>query len=296
MEKIVVTGHNGFLGSNLVEKLSSNYEVFGISKNLSQSNIIQIEKDVRKITVEDIPDNISCIIHLAAITDIIECQKNPSKCFDINVDGTKNMLEICNKSKSKFIFLSTSHVYGNPIKLPISEDHPQNPNSIYSESKLKAENLCKTYSESGDLDLSILRVFSVYGPKSPDHLVISRIISQILKKDLIKLGNLQSKRDFIFVSDVVNAIETCIKNINGFNVFNVGSEKSQSIAEICNFLKKISNKDFIMQSEKSKIRENDPMEIISDCTKLKKLNWKPEIDIQTGLQLTFDWFKRRINS
>jgi len=206
------------------------------------------------------------------------------------------MLEIAKKLNSKFLFVSSSHVYGPPQELPIAEEHNTNPNNIYGKTKLEAEVLCHNYFQSYDLNITILRLFSVYGPNSPQHLVTNRIISQLLSSNKIKLGNLNTKRDFIYVKDVVKAIEICINNINGFNIFNVGSEKSYSASDICNYLKNISNKNFSVQSDKSKIRKNDPKELISNCAKLKKLNWKPEMDIQEGLLRTFDWFQSRMNS
>ena len=286
MKKIIITGHTGFLGSHLVDKLSINYDIIGISKEKSDCQIKTINKDIRDISLKDVPEDIFCIIHLAAISDVDYTQKNPKECFEINLNGTQKMLDISKEIKSKFLFVSTSHVYGNPSELPLKETSRTNPFAIYAASKLASEILCKSYHYSYDIPITILRLFSVYGPKSPPHLVTTKIISQMVKHDYIQLGNLDSKRDFIYIDDVIQAFEICLENITDFNIFNVGSEKSYSIGEICDFVKKILDKKIEITTINSQLRKNDIQEIISDCTMLKKLNWAPQIDIEEGLKKT----------
>jgi len=270
LKKILITGHNGFIGSHLVKSLS-NYSLIGVSEKIYKKNkITQIKKNITRLTINDIPKDIFCIIHLAALTDVKFCQDNPIKCFDVNINGTLNILEITKQLGSKLIFLSTSHVYGTPKKIPISEEHPTHPESIYSGSKLAGEILCETYSKSYNLDISILRLFSVYGPNSPPHLVTSRIMSQFLSKNPILIGNTFPKRDFIFIDDVINVISYILTNSSGFNIFNVGSGKSYSILDLCNILKKISDKNPKIKSIKSLKRKNEIKEIVSNNSKIKK--------------------------
>lgn len=293
LKKVLLTGHSGFLGSHLTKELTKNYQVLGISdKKIKNPDIKQIKKDIRKIKPSDVPKDISYIFHLAALTDIQYCQKFPSTCFDVNVMGTQNILEICRKLDSKFLFLSTSHVYGKPKTLPIREDHPTVPTSIYSTSKLAAEIICESYAKSYGIDCSILRIFSVYGPNSPPHLVTSRIISQILTKDVLQLGNIKTKRDFIFVNDIISAIKLVMKKSKGFNIYNVGNGKSHSILELCNLLQKISDKKISIKSKKSLLRKNEIDDVISNSLKLKKLGWKPMFSLNEGLKITYDWFKQ----
>jgi len=205
--------------------------------------------------------------------------------------GTQNMLEISRKINSKFLFLSTSHVYGKPKTLPIREDHSTIPTSVYSASKLAAETICQSYAKSYGIDCSILRIFSVYGPNSPPHLVTSRIISQILTKDVLQLGNIKTKRDFIFVNDVISAIKLVMKKSKGFNIYNVGNGKSHSILELCNLLQEIGNKKISIKAKKSLFRKNEIDDIISNSSKLKKLGWKPIFSLNEGLKITYEWFK-----
>lgn len=294
MKKIIITGYNGFVGSHLVDILRDKYKIIGISNTDNfEKNIIKIKKDIRKISINEMPKDIFCIVHLAALTDITYCHNNPSLCFDINVKGTQNMLEIARKRNAKFIFLSTSHVYGIPYKLPLRENYPSNPNSIYASTKLEGEIISQSYSKSYGMNVSILRLFSVYGPKSPQHLVTSKIISQLLTKNVIELGNTSPKRDFVYVEDAVKAIELIIKKSRMSGIYNIGTGKNYSILEICNILKKIAGKNTPIKSVKLQSRKSDIVNVISDSSKIRKIGWKPEFGIEEGLHKTYDWFANK---
>ena len=232
----------------------------------------------------------SCIIHLAAITDVAYCEKYPEECYRVNVMATQKILEIARKKNCSLIYPSTSHVYAIPHKLPIKETHPTNATSVYSESKISGEKLCETYSKSYGLNISVLRLFSTYGPKNSEYKVESRIITQLLSNTSIKIGNLFPKRDFVYIDDVIRAFQTVMKNLKGFNTYNVGSERSYSIQEICNILKKLSGKKIPIITDKAKLRKNDTKNVVSDCSKIKKLGWKPKISIKKGLELTLNWY------
>ena len=296
MKNIIVTGHDGFLGSHLVPELQKKFNVIGVSKTSHNQKITQLKKDICKISYLDFPEKINYIMHLAAITDPIYCQKNPKECFNVNVNGTQNILELARRKDSKIIFFSTSHVYGIPKRLPVKEGDPKHPNSIYSDSKLDAEIICESYSRTYGLDVSIVRLFSVYGPNSSSHLVVNSIINQLLKNKVIQLGNINSRRDFIYVTDVIQAIKIILKTIHGFNDYNVGTGKSYSILEICEILKKISKKNIPVKSIKSKIRKNDLSKIVCDPTKIQNLGWKSKIGISVGLQKMLEWYRNPTNT
>ena len=293
MKKILVTGYGGFIGSKLTDRLEKKYDVVGVS-NVKNSipSITKIRKDIRKLSSNDVPKDISHIIHLAALSDISYCQENPSECFDVNIRGTQNLLEIARKIGSKFLFVSTSHVYGTPIKLPINENHPKNPSSIYASSKLAGEIISGSYAKNYGIDVSIVRLFSVYGPNSPHHLVISRIVNQMRSSNEIKLGNLYPKRDFVFVDDVVSAIELVTKKSSGFEVFNIGSGTSFSIREICKILQQLSGKKITIRSAPSLKRKQEVRNVISDISKIIKLGWSPQTPLRTGLQIALEKNKK----
>jgi len=288
---ILVTGSNGFIGSHLLKILLKKYKVIGINhtQDTKTKNYFPLRKDITKLSINEISEKLSGVIHLAAITDVDLCNKNPKKCFLINIIGTQRALEIARKNGCKFVYISTNHVYGKPKKLPISENHPRNPNSIYATSKLAAEICCEAYSKLYNMDIDIVRLFSVYGPKSPPHLVTSKIITHLQKEFLI-LGNLNSQRDFVYISDVIKAIKIIFEKSSGFNVYNVGTGKCYSIFNICNLLKKLSKSDVTVKSLKSKIRKNDIKKIISNNKKVKKLGWTPQVNLQLGLKMTLNWY------
>lgn len=293
MKKILVTGYTGFIGRNIVQELlAKSYQVIGISntKEKTKGNIIHLRKDVRKVDESELPKGISHIVHLAAITNVDYCQKNPTECMDVNVKGTQNMLEVARKINAKFLYLSTSHVYGAPINLPIKENHPRNPLSIYASSKLVGEIISESYALSYNMNLSIIRLFSIYGPNSPTHLVTSKIMRQFMEEDEIRLGNLYPKRDFLYVKDAVKAIELILRKTKGFNVYNVGSGKSYSILQICNILNKISKRHIPIKSISSESRKKEITNVVSDIAKIRKLGWRPTVEIDKGLKTTFEWF------
>ena len=156
--------------------------------------------------------------------------------------------------------------------------------------KSKPNNFAKNFQKSYDLDISILRLFSTYGPKNSEYKVESIIIKQLITKNLIKIGNLSPKRDFIYIDDVINAFQIVSENLKGFNIYNVGSEKSYSIQEICNILKKLNGKKIRIITDKTKLRKNDVKNIVSNCSKIKKLGWKSNVSINEGLELTLNWY------
>ena len=283
MKKILITGSSGFIGKNLVDNLLSEYEIVGLSKKGEKSKINRITKDINEITSKDFK-NIFCVIHLAAITDPKICEDFPDQCITTNVLGTQKILEASRKNNCKVVYASTSHVYGIPKKVPISETASTSPTSIYAGSKLAGEILCESYQKQFNMDISIVRIFSVYGPKSNNHCVLPSIVKQMKNSNIIKLGNINSKRDFIFISDIMDAFKIILKNINGFNVYNVGAEKSYSIKEICKKVEKLYGKKIIIKNNLEQNRKIDAKNIISNSTKLKKLGWKSKITLDEGLK------------
>ena len=182
--------------------------------------------------------------------------------------------------------MSSSHVYGAPKKLPILEEDETDPVSTYSHSKLIGEMLCKAYSKNYGLDVSIARIFSVYGARSPSHQVITKILNHLIFKKKLKLGNLFPKRDFIYIQDVISAINTLIKQTEGFNVYNIGTGESHSINEVIENLAKITKKNIKIETDVTKINNNEIEEICSDSSKIMSLGWRPKYNLSRGLKQT----------
>lgn len=296
MEKILITGSSGFLGNHLISLMQKSQKIIGLSNNEQNKskNFQHLNVDLRAKNIS-VKSNISSIIHLAAISDVKFCNQNPSLCFDINVSGTKKLLEISRKNDANLIFASTSHVYDKPKKNPITEKEITKPNSIYSTTKIMGENLCESYSKTYGLNISILRFFSLYGPNAPKHNVIYNIINQYLTSSKIKMGNLKPKRDFLYVDDAIRAIKMVNEKQKGFQIFNIGSGKSSSIKTVCDKIEKILKKKVMIVSDKNKIRKNDILEMKCDNTKIRKtFSWKPQISLDTGLEETCRYYQRKL--
>ena len=287
-----MTGSSGFIGSYLVPQLlKQNYKVFGISKRKQKSfkNFISHSMDISKITNSKLQNNFSKIIHMAALSDVDYCNLNPSKCYEINVNGTQKMLEIARKNDAEFIFLSSSHIYGNSKNLPLSETESSLPLSHYASSKKMSEILCETYALTYGLNIQIARIFSVYGPNSSKSNFIFNVINQVIHDSQIILGNITPKRDFIFIDDVITGLLNIINSKKkGCNIYNLGTGKSTSIIDLIDLVLNFSNKKMRVISKKDKIRKNDVLEVCANISKMNsQFNWKPQVSLKKGLEITY---------
>lgn len=291
MEEILVTGSSGFIGNYAIPQLlNQNYKIFGISKKKQKTskNFISTQLDITKINNSKLKNDISKIIHMAALSDVDYCNKNPTKCYEINVGGTQKMLEIARKNDAEFIFLSSSHIYGNLKKTTLSETESGSSLSHYASSKKMSEILCEIYSSTYGLDIRVARIFSVYGPNSPKSNLIFNIINQVLHNSQISLGNIIPKRDFIFIDDLITGLLNIVNSKKkGFNVYNLGTGKSTSILDLIDLILKFSNKKISIKSEKNKIRKNDVLNVCANISKMNShFNWKPKISLKAGLEIT----------
>ena len=297
MKKILITGVTGFIGTHLIPQLIENHKVVGISKNKikSSKNFISSSVDITNKNFK-IKNKFTDIIHMAAHSDVNYCNLNPTKCYELNVKSTQKMLEIARKNDSNFIFLSSSHVYGNPIKQPITENSLCNPSTHYASSKRMSEILCETYAKTYGLDIQVARLFSVYGPKSPKSNLIFNIIDQIINNSKIILGNTYPKRDFIFISDVIIGLTKILNSKKkGFQIYNLGSGKSTSVENIVKNCLDISNKKLKIISLKEKRRENEITDIQANISKMKKeFKWKTEISLKKGLEITYNHYISKV--
>ena len=288
MQKAIVTGGAGFIGSHLVDELIKQGVEVTILDNLStgkKENINPkaefIECDIFKDTYGDLIfllNGADTVFHLAAKTTVQESINKPSLYNNINVVGTLNLLEAAAAMKVKrFIFSSSSSVYGN-AKVPTSEDHPLNPISPYALNKLIGEQYCKLYSEIYNIDTVCLRYFNVYGDRMNNEgykLVFPIFKEQILNnKPLTINNNGEQRRDFIHVNDVVRANILVAKHSNNFNgdIYNVGNGKNYSINEIA---------DMFGGEKQYGNQVIEPFETLAETAKIDlDLNFQPKKDLR----------------
>jgi len=299
--RVVVTGALGFIGHHLCIGLAKEgYKVLGID-NLSRGRRERIDllrNHGVNVILADIrdPSNImrvfqefkpKIVMHLAALISVDESFEKPLLYEDVNVRGTINIILASNKiSAWRIIYASSAAVYGNPIKLPIDEEHPLRPLSPYGVSKLAGEMYVKTIF-NGEGGYVILRLFNVYGlGQNPEYAgVITKFMERLERKlPPIIYGDGTQTRDFIHVLDVVEAFIKAIEVNESNVVLNIGTGKQTSIKELAYTMIKLYGLD--LQPIYAPPRKGDIKHSYADISKAKKiLKWEPRISLEDGLRM-----------
>ena len=303
METILIIGGAGFVGSNLVKKLFYQGHKIIIYDNFSSGRLTNLGTIKNRIEIfkGDIlnyrelnrciknyqPD---IIFHLAAIHYIPDCDKNPKKAYEINVHGTRNILKTITTLNIKpfFVFISSAAVYKDSQKSLLETDETK-PICIYGNTKLLGEKIIKQFCLKKKIPFVIVRLFNVYGSNDRTPHIMPGIISQFKKgSNTIKLGNLQPKRDFIYIDDVGDALANLVlykpKNI----IYNLGTGKEYSMKNIAEKFVKIlqGRKKFKILSQNSLQRKTERFHLKADINKMKKeLKWHPKVSINQGIKL-----------
>jgi len=265
LNNIAITGSASFIGKCLLEKLSGKYTI--ISLNRSNGGDIRNPESFSDISAD-------LVIHLAAIT---RSQKH-EEMFDTNVNGTLNVLEFCKKTGARLIFASSASVYGDTHKSPIKEDSKLNPVSFYGLTKTFAEALCEFYHKEFNLDVTILRVFNLYGPGQKKGVLIPDLLEKIEKGEEISIKNPFAVRDFVYVEDVADAIVKSM-NLEGLNKINIGTGKKRTVEYAAR----------ILTGENIKLEDREGGKSISyaNIIRAKKLlEWEPKTSLEDGLKET----------
>ncbi|ASM35756.1 dTDP-glucose 4,6-dehydratase [Campylobacter sputorum subsp. bubulus] len=316
MKNVLVTGADGFIGSHLCEMLvERGYNVKALSqynsfnfwgwledcKNLREMEVVS--GDLRdSFFCETLLQNIDTIFHLGALIAIPYSYQASQSYVDTNIQGTLNMLQAAKKSSNleKFIHTSTSEVYGTAQYVPIDENHPLQPQSPYSASKIAADMLALSFYNSFDLPVSVARPFNTYGPRQSARAVIPNIIIQILNnKKVIKMGDLTPTRDFNFVLDTCEGFLEIAKCENSIGeVINIGSNSEISIKDTFEMIKKLTSSNIEILEDKKRIRpkKSEVFRLKCDNSKIKRLsNFQPKFSLEKGLKITIDWFSDKKN-
>ena len=296
---ILVTGGAGFIGSSVIpELIKSGHKIyvldnlsFGKRDNINLDDSFFSKIDIReKAKVELIFEKFQpdWLIHLAAIHFIPYCNKNPIETVDVNVNATLSLLKIAKRYKKlKGIFLaSTAAVY--PInKYAIKESLEPDPLDIYGMSKLICEHLFHEFYLETSVNTIICRFFNAFGPNETNPHLIPEIFNQIKNGNrIIKLGNLDPKRDFIHTHDMSKAVRGLIeKSFDGFNIFNLGRGIEYSVMEVVKAFEEVINEQIIIEQDPSRVRNTDRLHLLADIKKLKTfLNWEPEETLESGIK------------
>lgn len=313
--KILVTGADGFIGSHLCESLVqkghkvralSQYNSFNFWGHLEKSPYLKdievVSGDLRdSFFCEKITQGMNAIFHLGALIAIPYSYEAPQSYVDTNVKGTLNMLEAAKKNEiSHFIHTSTSEVYGTARYVPIDENHPLQPQSPYSASKIAADMMALSYYNAFNLNVNIARPFNTYGPRQSARAIIPTIITQILSgaKEL-KLGDLSPTRDLNFVLDTCEGFISLLKLNHFGEVYNIGSETEYSMQEVLDLIQKILNQNIkIIQDEKRlRPKNSEVFRLKCDSSKLQSAtHWQSKISLEEGLKLSIEYFKENLAS
>ncbi|MBI5122580.1 GDP-mannose 4,6-dehydratase [Candidatus Roizmanbacteria bacterium] len=290
--KVLITGVNGFIGQHLTRALiNKNYSVIGIGR--SKTSFIPEIKYYsgsvldKKIIIKAIK-NVDAVVHLAALTAHQDIVDNKFKALEINFFGTKNLLDafVTTKSAKKFLYASTGKVYGKIKNLPISEDHQAAPLNILGKSKLITEKLIDFYSSSKKKFI-IFRIFNVFGPGQANNFLIPTILNQLdSNKNEIVLGDIEAKRDYIYIDDVINAFVLALekKNLTGISIYNICTGVGTSAATIIKMISKIKKMALSIKSNSSLFRQDEMGEEYGSYALAKReFNWTPKLTLAEGI-------------
>tara|TARA_B100001167_G_scaffold139915_1_gene88988 strand:- start:380 stop:1381 length:1002 start_codon:yes stop_codon:yes gene_type:complete len=305
-KEILVTGGCGFIGSEIVKQLSQIGASVTVIDNLSsgKEKYIQGLSNVKLITA-DLLDNDAVrsavkdkeyVISNAALPFIPDSYYLPKKFFDVNVNATISLaLAVIKEKKTKrFVHISSSEIYGTARYIPMDESHHTTPQSTYAVSKLAGERVVFTMHKEHNLPAVIIRPFNSFGPNITQPYIIPEIIRQMMKGDVIKLGNLNAKRDLTYVTDTARGIILSLvkEGIVG-EVINIGSQRSYSIKELVSLISEIMGKEVSLEVDPLRFRPYDVDTLICDYGRATKLlGWEPEITVKEGLEKTIEWIKK----
>jgi UDP-glucose 4-epimerase len=298
--KSLITGCAGFIGSHLTEKLlREGHEVIGIDcftdyypRTIKESNIQNalgnkkfsfLEADL--VNLREFPE-VDYVFHQAAQAGV---RASWGKDFEIytrnNILATQKLLEYYkDRNLRKFIYASSSSIYGNVNELPIREETPKNPFSPYGVTKLAAENLCNLYYMNYGTPTVSLRYFTVYGPRQRPDMAINKFVKAALSGGVIEeYGDANQTRDFTYISDAVQAnLQAAQSNVKGES-FNIGGGSRISVIELVRLIKDAVGKD--VQVKHIEAQKGDVRDTYADTTKARKLiGYVPEIGIKDGIK------------
>ena len=307
--KLLITGGLGFVGSHLVDSLvKKNHKIMILTKTLSKKK--NIKKSAKKIQIEKIdltnfqqlgkiiekfkPD---VIIHLAGNASHSKSFENPLKDIDSNAKTTLFMLEKIRKlnTQCKFILGSTFIVIGRPKKLPVNENTPCNPTTIYGTNRLSSEYFCKIYHEVYGLHTNIFRITNSYGPREqiiPKKNAVNFLIYKSFKKEEISIYN-QGKffRDFIYIDDVISGINIILKKGKSGELYWISSGKRTWFYEFGDILEKTTGCKVKYSETPVYTKKVDVGNFVVSNSKLRKLGWSPKISVDVGVKKTLKFFQ-----
>jgi UDP-glucuronate 4-epimerase len=311
--KVLITGAAGFIGSHLCQRLLAdgrqvvgvdNFDDFydpkvkreNIAACLDNKNFSLVHADIRDGSAMDkaINDDIDIIVHLAARAGVRPSIEQPLLYADVNINGTMVLLEAAKKHNIKrFIFASSSSVYGNNEKVPFCEsDNVDFPISPYAATKKTGEIICHTYHHLYNISIICLRFFTVYGPRHRPDLAIHKFASLIEAGEPVPVfGDGSMKRDFTYVDDIVSGTISAMKHCRGFEIYNLGNSHPVSVNDLVSELENALGRK--AQKKYLPLQPGDVNITYADITKaVRDLLYNPQTPLRAGLEKFVCWLRR----
>lgn len=313
-KKVLVTGADGFIGSHLTELLlEEGYEVRALSvynsfnywgwlDDIKHPRLEVVSGDVRDAAFcRHITQGCDTVFHLAALIAIPYSYVAPESYVDTNIKGTLNMCQAAlDHNVRRLIVTSTSEVYGTARYVPIDENHPRQPQSPYSATKIGADAIAKSFYNAFNLPVTIARPFNTYGPRQSARAIIPTIITQIANGVReIKVGDLSPTRDFNFVKDTCRGFLAIARaeGVEGEEInIATGTEVTmkQTLMKIAEIMEADIN--WVVDPERIRPSKSEVFRLCGDNTKIETLtDWRPEWSLEEGLRATVDWFRNPDN-
>lgn len=310
---ILVTGAAGFIGSHVCEHfIKLGHSVIGLDnfdsfypiefkaqnlEDLNKSTRFQFyEADIRdKKGLDDIfrDANIEVVIHLAAKAGVRPSIESIEEYYDVNVNGTVNLLESMRKNGvKKMLFASSSSIYGNNGKVPFSETDPvDNPISPYASTKKSGELLCHVYHHLYNFDITCLRFFTVFGPRQRPDLAIHKFTRLIEEEKPIPFyGDGSTSRDYTYIADIVDGINCAINHLKGYQIFNLGESTVITLNQLVRTIENTLNKKAILN--KQPMQPGDVNKTYADISRAKsEIGYNPKFDFETGIKEFVEWYE-----
>lgn len=313
-KKVLVTGADGFIGSHLTELLlEEGYEVRALSvynsfnywgwlDDIKHPRLEVVSGDVRDAAFcRHITQGCDTVFHLAALIAIPYSYVAPESYVDTNIKGTLNMCQAAlDHNVRRLIVTSTSEVYGTARYVPIDENHPRQPQSPYSATKIGADAIAKSFYNAFNLPVTIARPFNTYGPRQSARAIIPTIITQIANGVReIKVGDLSPTRDFNFVKDTCRGFLAIARaeGVEGEEI-NIATGTEVTMKQTLMKIAEIMDADinWVIDPERIRPSKSEVFRLCGDNTKIETLtDWRPEWSLEEGLRATVDWFKNPDN-
>ncbi len=309
-KRVLVTGADGFIGSHLTEALIeqkaqvralafyNSFNHWGWLEEISKCHPVEVVTgDIRDVTTcRRIMKDIDIVFHLASLISIPYSYLAPESYVATNVMGTTHLCQAAIEYKvERFVHISTSEVYGSAKYIPMDENHPLQPQSPYSASKIGSESIAMSYFYAFGLPVTVIRPFNTYGPRQSPRAIISSFITQLVEgKTQLSVGNVSPKRDFTFVSDTCHAFLLLAQSQQAIGeIINVGTGTQISIQKLAEKIALLMGGQIELVQELIRMRPNtsEVDQLCCNPEKLKKItSFHPQISLEEGLEKTIEWF------